>query len=231
MPPTDAVFFDLDNTLCVSNQSDEDIHREAFERAGIDPFVSLQDIRAVESAEIATAESDTEFYRNLYQAALGDSSPDPDPGVLTELAEATVDVIDQTDVSFRDGAEAALMTVRERYDVGLITNGGRETQAAKLDALGIDDVFDATVFCDPSAGIEPKPSREPFQMALSRLDVSADRSLYVGDDFSADVVGAHEAGLRPVWAPLESDRASQQRNPDPDPAHVLDSMAELPAIL
>lgn len=231
MSTTEAVFFDLDDTLCVSNQSDEDIYREVFERAGIEPFFTLSDVRSVDSAEIETAESDVEFYRNLYRATVRELPTDLDSELLTELAEVTVAVIDHTDVSFRAGAEEALRYASDQYEMGLITNGGRQTQTAKLETLGIDDVFDTMVFCDPSVGIDPKPAQEPFQRALSSLSVSATSSIYVGDDHSADIVGAQEAGLNTVWVPPEHNRETRQNDPEPKPTHVLDSLSELPTVL
>jgi putative hydrolase of the HAD superfamily len=46
-------------------------------------------------------------------------------------------------------------------------------------------------------GVE-KPDPEIFRRALARLGATADRTLFVGDIVSIDVVGARGAGLRPV---------------------------------
>ena len=43
-----------------------------------------------------------------------------------------------------------------------------------------------------------KPSPVIFEHALDLLDVSADEALHVGDDLSADVVGARRVGIEPV---------------------------------
>ena len=66
---------------------------------------------------------------------------------------------------------------------------------------GLLDKVDATVFC-MDVGWR-KPHRAPFDRALSLLDVAAASALFVGDDHRWDVVGAQNAGLRPVL--LESD--------------------------
>ena len=231
MTATEAVCFDLDSTICIANQSDEEIHREVFARAGIEPFFTPTDPRAVEPTEIETAESDAEFYANLYRATAKRLSANPDPELLAELGEITADVVDATDVSFREGAEEALAYVSERYQLGLITNGGRETQTVKLEALGIADRFDVAVFCDPDAGIDPKPAREPFETALSNLSVSPETTVFVGDSHGQDVVGAHEVGLRSVWVPPNRPHGTQPTDIEPEPTHRLDSLAELPAIL
>lgn len=233
MPPVEAVCFDLDSTLCLSNQSDHEIHSTVFERAGIEPPFTPTDLRATDATDVATAESAADFYTNLYRAIVDrlDDDVDLSPSVLAELGEITTDVVDETDVSFRPGAERALEYARDRYEVGLITNGGRETQTAKLETLGIADPFDVTVFCDPGEGIDPKPATEPFELALSELSATPETTVYVGDSHSGDVVGAHRSGLRSVWVPPNRPHEDHPSDPDPAPTHRLDSLDELPGIL
>jgi len=225
----DAVCFDLDSTLCVSEQSDADIHAAVFDRVDPDPFFAPADVRAVDATELPTAHSDREFYEHLYRAICADVGGDP--AHAPALAAATVDVVDETAVTFRQGAREALAHVRDRYEVGLVTNGGEAAQTAKLERLGVADAFDATVFCDPSAGVEPKPATEPFERALAALDAAPERTLYVGDSHGADVVGAHRAGLRSAWVPLVRHDSAPPADPDPAPTHRLDGMAELPSVL
>lgn len=233
MPGITAVCFDLDSTLCVSNQSDREIHQDVFETAGIDPMFTPADIRAVDSADIETAESDAEFYTNLYRATIANLStePDVDPSLLTELGKITTEIVDETDVSFRPGAEEALEYASQHHDVGLITNGGKQTQQAKLETLGIEELFDVTVFCDPNEGVDPKPATEPFRRALTGLSASAEEAIYIGDDHSTDVVGAQAAGLQSVWVPHPRSHETVPSTPDPAPTFRLESPGDVSTIL
>jgi len=61
---------------------------------------------------------------------------------------------------------------------------------------GLLNKVDATVFC-MDVGWR-KPHRAPFDRALSLLEVAPADALFVGDDHRWDVVGAQNAGLRPV---------------------------------
>jgi putative hydrolase of the HAD superfamily len=61
---------------------------------------------------------------------------------------------------------------------------------------GLLDAVDAAVFC-VDVGWR-KPHRAPFDRALSVLDVSAGEALFVGDDQRWDILGAQNAGIRPV---------------------------------
>jgi len=72
---------------------------------------------------------------------------------------------------------------------------------AELTRHGLLDKVDATVFC-VDVGWR-KPHRAPFDRALSLLEVAPADALFVGDDHRWDIVGAQNAGLRPVL--LESD--------------------------
>lgn len=232
MPDYDAVCFDLDGTLCVSEQDPAQLLEVAFERAGAEPFFSVSDAAAVDASALPPADSDVEFHEHLFTAAATEADADPSAATVAAVAEAHVDVLDPAEVSFRDGARTALEYARERYDVALVTNGARETQTVKQEALGIIDHFDVEVYCDPAAGVVPKPDPTPFQMALDELDVLADAALKVGDSHGADVVGAHNAGMQSVWVPRQ-DRSTMElpAEPDPAPTHRLDSMGDLQTIL
>jgi putative hydrolase of the HAD superfamily len=67
---------------------------------------------------------------------------------------------------------------------------------AELTRHGLLDKVDTTVFC-MDVGWR-KPHRAPFDRALSLLEVAPADALFVGDDHRWDVVGAQNAGLRPV---------------------------------
>ena len=67
---------------------------------------------------------------------------------------------------------------------------------AELTRHGLLDKVDATVFC-VDVGWR-KPHRAPFDRALSLLEVAPADALFVGDDHRWDIVGAQNAGLRPV---------------------------------
>ena len=93
---------------------------------------------------------------------------------------------------------ATLATLRARgFKIGMITNGGGETQRRKIASLGIEDAFDVILISEIE-GIR-KPDPVIFQRALERLGVTADQAIFVGDNPVADIGGALAVGLRPVW--------------------------------
>ena len=232
MSEFDAVCFDLDGTLCVSDRDPVALLERAFERADADPFFTVADAASVDPGTLPPADSDVEFHEHPFSAAADAAGTEPSAATLTAVAHAHVDALDSTQVPFREGALAALEYARDRYDLALVTNGGEATQTAKQEALGITDHFDVTVYCDLDAGAVPKPDPAPFRAALDELDVRPAAVLKVGDSHGADVVGAHEVGMRSAWVPRR-DRAPAESLADPDPAptHRLDSMADLETVL
>jgi putative hydrolase of the HAD superfamily len=220
-----TVLFDLDLTLCVSRQDADELLAATFDAAGIEQYCTPRDLGAVVS-DVGTAETDLEFYESVFSAAAdraGVESP-----AARALAHAHADLVDHSAVRFRDGAEAALAHARETADsVGLVTNGGEDSQTTKLEALGIRDSFDTAVFVDPRNGVEPKPHPAPFERALDSLGAKPEHTLHVGDSLHSDVAGANAMGIDSVWIPY--DEASHVG--DHEPTHRLESMSEFQSLL
>jgi putative hydrolase of the HAD superfamily len=83
------------------------------------------------------------------------------------------------------------------YQLGLITNRNNvERFYELLDQLEMRPYFDLTL-ASGEVGIR-KPEPGVFHAALERLQAKARESIYVGDNYWADVVGARRAGLTPV---------------------------------
>lgn len=222
-----AVIFDLDGTLCVDDQAFTDVWAAAFERIGFDPPVAPADVAAVDPGELPPVEDHRGFYGALYRVAVEQAGRDPDPERAAAAADAYVAAHDLGAFSLREGAEAALTAAREDHAVGLVTNGDRATQTAKLEAVGVADAFDARVFCAPEHGVAGKPDPEPVEMVLADLGVDPVAALLVGDDRRVDVGAAHDAGARSAWVPLGEPAA----DPEPEPDHVCDSMGEVADLL
>lgn len=221
--PSHVTIFDLDQTLCEHVQDSDELLDRAFDRAGVERYCDVDDLAAVVD-DVPSTETDVEFFRYCFELAAERTGADPTHAPA--LAEAHDDLIDHSQVAFLPGAERALAAAREAGPVALVTNGGRETQSTKLRSLGIADAFDATVFCDPTAGVPPKPDPEPFERALSALDVGPGDALMVGDSAASDVAGATALGMRTAWVPYDDHSGG-----DADPDHTLDSLADLPELL
>ncbi len=203
MAAYNAICFDLDRTLCESTQDAAMLLERTFDRAGITQFCTPAELQAAVPS-LPTATTDRDFYERLFAEVA--RRADVDPSISSTVTDLYLELRDPTAVQFRPGAETALEHALDNGHVGLITNGGQPTQTKKLDALGISDVFDATVFTDPSAGIYPKPDTAPFERALSTLETEPEHTVHVGDSLHADIAGANAIGMDSVWIGTGRDR-------------------------
>ena len=76
-----------------------------------------------------------------------------------------------------------------------------------------------------------KPSRAFFQVALDDMGLSKDEVLMIGDDIDSDVGGAQEAGLRAVLVLTGKYRQAYAEASAIKPDYMIDSIADLPALL
>ncbi|MCS5480159.1 HAD hydrolase-like protein [Corynebacterium sp. YIM 101645] len=159
--------------------------------------------------------------------------------------EATEELVEQTWDWFRaelrrtyteqppvalDGVEEMFAILRERnIRIALTTGFNRETVDLILDAMGweIGQTVDAS-----AAGDEVEAGRpEPFliQKVMGELEVTDPATVISLGDTSADVLSAQRAGVTSVG--VLSGHLSREQFAELNADHVLDSAADLPALL
>jgi putative hydrolase of the HAD superfamily len=85
-----------------------------------------------------------------------------------------------------------------RARLGLITEGAREVQDAKLDALGLRSWFNKVVVLGEEQRANWKPSPRPFQLWLEGSSIEPATAVYLGDNPAKDFRGARHAGWTSV---------------------------------
>ena len=93
------------------------------------------------------------------------------------------------------GTRAALERIREQYAIAVISNADGRIDAV-LRRCGIIDCF-ASITDSGNVGQE-KPHPAIFAAALREMKADPAESLYVGDVYSVDYVGARNAGMQAV---------------------------------
>jgi putative hydrolase of the HAD superfamily len=217
MTAISTVSLDLDDTICRHPRSVGDRLADAFVSAGFEPFFDVTDFRRW--LPEVTADSALELREKCFTAIADEVGREPADALA--VARAYEDP-DPTKVEFLPGAEAALDRLGASHDLALVTNGGRETQTAKLEALGVADRFDVTTFTEPGGPVKPDPDH--FHRTLSALGVEAHEAVHVGNSLRTDVAGAHAAGMASVWLE-QSGEAVGDHSPD----YTIDSLHDLHA--
>jgi 2-haloacid dehalogenase len=119
--------------------------------------------------------------------------------------------------AFADSSDA-LLALRTRFRLGVITNCDDDLFAASNRRLGVD--FDWIVTAESVGSY--KPSRRNFEAAFAKLGLPRDRILHVAQSLFHDHGPAKELGLASVWIDRRHDRPGSGATP---PATVIPDAA------
>ncbi|EDX65558.1 MULTISPECIES: HAD family hydrolase [Bacillus] len=98
--------------------------------------------------------------------------------------------IDQNAIHF-------LNHIKKHFEVGIITNGSTQRQKAKIINTNLNNYFD-TIIISEEVGFS-KPDKRIFELALNKLNVQPENTLFVGDDLEKDIAGPQNANIKGVW--------------------------------
>lgn len=190
-----AVLFDLDGTLHDRETAVRRCIADQFERFAR----QLGPVRKEEFlARFAALDERGYVPRSVVYERMGSEF-----GLLPSLSQALLDDYFRVYPAFSVGfpkMEETLAWLRDRgMKLGIVTNGSRLLQLAKLQNLGISHYFEAVVISEVE-GLS-KPDRRIFDLALDRLGVAPAEAVFVGDHPEVDIRGAQRACMRAIWKP------------------------------
>ena len=131
-----------------------------------------------------------------------------------------------TNATLMEDAEEIIHYVRQKYKIGLITNGRNVIQYGKIDQLGIRDDFDLIIVSE-EAGIK-KPNVKIFEKAIEKLELRADECIYIGDHPINDIEGAGRAGMETIWFEVNQPWREEVKI---QPKYTIKQLSELVRIL
>jgi len=104
------------------------------------------------------------------------------------------------------GTDSMLYTLGKRYALGLLSNFTHPPAArAIVDNLGLSGFFETMIISGEVGYRKPHPF--VFRLLQEKLGVTAEETLYVGDDPEPDIDGACNAGMQAVWTTYVRDRS------------------------
>ena len=95
-------------------------------------------------------------------------------------------------VNFYDGVIETLDLLKEKYSLGVITNGN-----ADLEMIGIAHYFD--YIFSPVELNAHKPDPKMFEAVLKETGLKAEEICHIGDHPVNDVKASYDFGCKPVW--------------------------------
>jgi len=207
-----AILFDLDGTLIDTIELILSSARHAFEEWPVRPTDEewvrgigtplVQQLRAyaANDDEVALLLARYRRYQNEHHDRLTRCYDDV-PDVISALAD-------------------------RGHQMAVVTSKASPIAHQSLAFVGLDHFFPVVVGYDDTARHKPDP--EPVRVALSRLGVSPDDAVFVGDS-PHDILagnGADVMTIAALWGPFDRETLADAR-----PDHFIECMAELPGVL
>jgi putative hydrolase of the HAD superfamily len=202
-----AIAFDLFNTLVTADpqtladaldrlvlslmESELVLDREEFEHAHWQAAIQF-------TAE--SRETGRETHNSLWVCAalehLGQTVPRDDPRIVRSVKAYFSAFLEQSRPI--PGTLETLRHLKALYPLGLLSNFTDGNTAKEIiERIGLAPFFDVVLISADLGYRKPHPSI--FRHLVDELGVGADQILYVGDDPDADIAGARQSGMRPVW--------------------------------
>lgn len=104
-----------------------------------------------------------------------------------------------------DGAPAAFNAIRDKFGVGILTNGFSETQKKKFERFKLYEQVQHIVISEDVGILKPQPGI--FDYATKLTGQNPDEILYIGDSYSSDIIGGSSYGWTTAWFTSNGDAA------------------------
>jgi len=125
-----------------------------------------------------------------------------------------------------EGAMELIQTLRDKFELYIVTNGVVATQEKRLKDSGLSPYFHH-VFVSEEVGYQ-KPKLEFFDHVFQKLShVDKAKTLIIGDSLTSDIQGGVNAGIDTCWY----NPHAKKNNIDVQPTYEIRKLEELGRIL
>jgi HAD superfamily hydrolase (TIGR01509 family) len=193
--PLKTIFFDVGNTLLFPDRSYilAPLHQRQLTPT-LDQWHAIERRTKKEFDEILQHDGKADHsYWYLFYSHLLQELGVHDDALRDSLVNATRVSANWRDI--RPGTRDSLLRLGRRYPLAVISNADGKI-ADVLERCGIADCF-LTITDSGLVGHE-KPHPAIFEAALHAMDAAPQQSLYVGDMYSVDYLGAAGAGMQAI---------------------------------
>jgi putative hydrolase of the HAD superfamily len=164
-----------------------------------DPFVKAHReavLKFLEQSKRDGRESHNRFWISDALAKLGHDVSPEEPQISVAVDTYFSAFIQYAEVI--PGTKEMLATLQGRYRIGLLSNFTHPPAATKIIIdLGLAPFFEVILISGDLGYRKPHPS--VFRELIKQLGIQKNQIAFVGDDPEADVSGALQAGIRPIW--------------------------------
>ncbi|GIM28756.1 haloacid dehalogenase [Clostridium polyendosporum] len=186
-----AVVFDLDDTLISEKQYVLSGFRTVARKISTDFFITQQEVLE-KMNQIFTTSSKMLFNKTLDELKIKYDIKYIDELITTyRKHNPIIDLYDDVIPIIKYLKQTGLK-------LGIITDGYKETQTRKIDAIKIKDYFNYIIITDELGKDFWKPSEKPYKLMSEKLGVNFNEIIYVGDNVEKDFITANRLGVLTV---------------------------------
>lgn len=212
---TDAVIFDIDDTLYLRNQpfilACQDLLADKMQL----DWAELFRVRNRYSDELLYHQKETgitneELYCLRMQFALREYGHTISPQAVRAFEERYSYY--QGKISLYEGYAPFLDQLKIHHiPMAVITNGTPSRQKGKMKTLGMDQwIPEENWIVSEEAGV-PKPDKKIFDLTAEKLGITdPSRLWFIGDNYPMDIEGAMRAGWNTVWFNANGDTLPEE---------------------
>ena len=198
-----AVIFDLDDTLCNTTEVVEDALKSTFiQHLTHFPDKSVNDLILINVKTFENLIADPNVPLSsatirVWFEVFEHLQIKPSLKIIFKLIEHIRSEVNKR-VRLIDGTLELIHYLKSKdIKIGVLTNGIFIDQTSKLIKLKLDNFVDYLVTSDMCAA--EKPNSKIFEYLLSKMNVSPNQTLMIGDDMVADIKGAHDIGMKTIY--------------------------------
>jgi HAD superfamily hydrolase (TIGR01549 family) len=214
------LIFDLDDTLVHSTRA----YAEVLQAMGVNPEAYAGARREVK--QILGSENPSARNRLLYFKAMLEQQNRFSPERLLKMIneyETRLETHLRTQWQALNRAPL-FEELSQRFKLSVITNENTRTQMIKMRAIDPEKRYFSFILTSEEAGVE-KPNPQIFQNLFSRLRVTPQNVLLIGDDYRCDMKPAIQLGCKAVWS-QEFSKPADQDSVIPEKMNVTSNLNE-----
>ena len=204
--PYKDLFFDLDHTIwdfeLNSKETLWDLHQKyALEAKGINNFDEFYNIYSLHNHRLwdryskGFIKQEELRWKRMYLSLLDYKIADE--ALSKEMSVDYLDILPNKKNLFPYTIEILDYLKNKNYKMHLITNGFESVQFKKIKNSNLADYFTEVITSEASNSL--KPNKEIFEYALKVTNAQLETSIMIGDNESADIQGAINAGMDSIF--------------------------------
>jgi len=201
-----VISFDLDDTLCPERLYVQSGFK-AVSTFLLEQGLVKQDIFAAMWNKFLAGE-----HSQIFNRVLEEHKIDPQRSLIEKLV--TVYRTHRPEITLYPDAQAVLDYFHKRKKLALISDGYKETQTAKLAALGIEHYFSTIILTDQLGRDCWKPSPTGFKNVMQTLGGKPAEYVYIGDNPKKDFAAPRKLGWQTICVQRSQGIYSEETAPN-----------------